>query len=173
MKTYNYFSTERLTLRPTSIEDAPFIIELLNSPLWIQNIGDRNVYSISAAENYIKTKMLPQLEMLGYGNYTVIRNSDDALMGTVGLYDRAGTEGIDIGFAFLPQYFGQAYAFESAQRIMEAAVQEFGLKIIGGYTLPSNKASQKLLEKLGLKFVDIRKIPNDKEDIMYYEYRID
>ena len=173
MKTYKYFSTERLTLRPTSIEDAPFIVELLNSPLWIQNIGDRNVYNVSAAENYIKTKMLPQLEMLGYGNYTVIRNSDNALMGTVGLYDRAGTEGIDIGFAFLPQYFGQGYAFESAQRIMEAAVQEFGLKIIGGYTLPSNKASQKLLEKLGLKFVDMLKIPNDKEEIMYYKYRLD
>jgi RimJ/RimL family protein N-acetyltransferase len=173
MKTYRNFSTERLTLRPTSIGDAAFIVELLNSPLWIQNIGDRNVYNISDAETYVKTKMLAQLEVLGYGNYTVIRDSDEALIGTVGLYDRPGTEGIDIGFAFLPQYFGQGYALESAQRIMQAAVQEFGLKIIGGYTLPSNKASQKLLEKLGLRFVDMRKMPNDKEEIMYYEYRVD
>lgn len=172
MKNYRQFSTERLTLRPTHIDDAPFILELLNSPLWIQNIGDRNVYTISDAQNYIKNKMLAQLEKLGYGNYSVIRNSDDVLMGTVGLYDRAGTIGIDIGFAFLPQYFGQGYAYESARRIMEAGIEDFGLKIIGGYTLPTNIASQKLLEKLGLRFVDMRKMLNDNDEIMYYVYRV-
>lgn len=100
MKTYDTFETERLLLKATSKEDASFILELLNTPKWIKNIGDRNVKSLEAAQNYILERMTPQFERLGYSNYTVIRKADGAKMGTCGLYDREGLEGIDIGFAF-------------------------------------------------------------------------
>ena len=61
---YKTYDTERLHLRPTSLEDAPFIYELLNSPKWIQNIGDRIVKSIEMAREYIEVKMMPQLKRL-------------------------------------------------------------------------------------------------------------
>ncbi|WP_317134301.1 GNAT family N-acetyltransferase [Flavobacterium agricola] len=60
--TFKTYETDRLFIRPTLVEDAEFILELLNSPKWIQHIGDRNVKTITEAENYIKTRMLPQLE---------------------------------------------------------------------------------------------------------------
>jgi len=55
--------TKRLLLKPTGIEDAPFILSLLNTPSWIENIGDRNVHSITAASKYIQEKMLPNYEI--------------------------------------------------------------------------------------------------------------
>ncbi|MEZ5008622.1 MAG: GNAT family N-acetyltransferase [Chitinophagales bacterium] len=98
------FETERLIIRPTNESDAAFLMELLNTPKWIQNIGNRNINNLEDAKVYIQTKCTPQFERLGYGNYTVVRKSDQVKLGTCGLYDREGLEGIDIGFAFLPQY---------------------------------------------------------------------
>ena len=101
---YKSFETERLFIRPTTTIDSYFILELFNSPKWIENIGDRNIKSLEDASNYIEKNMISQLQRLGYSNYTVIRKSDNVKIGSCGLYDREGLDGIDIGFAFLPEY---------------------------------------------------------------------
>ena len=156
-------------LKPTIEEDAPLILALLNSPKWLQYIGDRNVHSEADAGLYIRTKMTPQLERLGYSNYTVIRKLDGEKMGVCGLYDREGLEGIDIGFAFMPEYEQKGYAFEAANEIKRAALEVFGINRICAITTRGNTASQKLLEKLGLTFSKTVQLPNDKEELMYYE----
>lgn len=169
MARYKSFETERLILKPTSLEDAEFIFELLNTPKWLQYIGDRKVKTVNDAKEYIEKKVLPQMERLGYGNYTLIRKSDKAKIGTCGLYDREGLEGVDIGFAFLPQYEKMGYAFEAASRVKQAALEEFGIPGIKAITVKENSSSQKLLEKLGLKFVKMVRIPNDEAELMLYE----
>ncbi|MBL7750575.1 MAG: hypothetical protein JNN29_04285, partial [Chitinophagaceae bacterium] len=65
---YKTFETDRLIIRPTVEEDAAFILELLNTPKWIQFVGDRKVHTEADAQNYIRIKMMPQLERLGYSN---------------------------------------------------------------------------------------------------------
>lgn len=169
MSQYKYFETERLLLRPTSVEDAPFIFELLNTPNWLRYIGDRNVRSVGDASKYISDRMLPQLRKLGYSNYTVIRKTDKAKLGVCGLYDREGLEGIDIGFAFLPEYEGMGYAFEAAKEVKRAGLEEFGIEQISAITAKENVASQKLLEKLGLKYSKPVQLPNDPDELMLYE----
>lgn len=165
------FQTERLFLKPTSEEDAWFIFQLLNSPKWLKNIGDRNVNSEEEARQYIKTRMVPQLQKLGYSNYTVIRKEDNVKLGACGLYDREGLEGIDIGFAFLPEHENQGFALEAALEIKRAAVEEFGITKIKGITSKENIPSQKLLEKLGLKFKEVVKLPGEVEELYLYEYK--
>ena len=169
MNKFKTFETERLVLKPMQLEDAPFLIELLNSPKWIKFIGDRNVKTIEEAEEYIKIKMLPQLEELGYGNYLVVRKADNSKMGTCGLYNREGIDGIDIGFAFLPLYEKQGYGFEAANKILKVGFEEFRIKKISAITTKENTSSQKLIEKLGLKFQKIINIPNDPEDLLHYQ----
>lgn len=169
MSQYRSFETERLLLRPTSEVDAPFIFELLNTPSWLRHIGDRNVKSVEDASKYISDRMLPQLEKLGYSNYTVIRKSDQTILGVCGLYDREGLEGIDIGFAFLPEHEGKGYAFEAAKEVKRVGIEEFGITQIRAITAKENMASQKLLEKLGLKFIKLVQLPNDPEELMLYE----
>lgn len=153
-----HFTTERLEIRPTVRDDAEFICALMNTPKWIQYIGDREVRTVKDAENYIKKNMTPQLERLGYSNYTVIRKADNVRIGTCGLYDREGLEGIDLGFAFLPEHERKGYAFEASQALVDKATNQFKIANLSAITVPDNIASQKLLKKLGFEFSETRQL---------------
>jgi len=166
---YKIFETERLIIRPTIETDAEFIFELLNTPKWIKYIGDRNIQTLESAKEYIKQKMIPQLERLGYSNYTIIRKEDNQKIGSCGLYDRAGLQGIDIGFALLPEYEQKGFAFEASNKIKDAAFDEFEIETISAITTKDNVSSQKLLEKLGLKFMGTTKLPDDDEELLVYK----
>jgi len=163
------YKTERLIIRPTTTADAAFVYEVMNSKGWLEFIGDRGIKTIEDAKNYILEKMRPQQERLGYSNNTVIRKSDGVKMGSCGLYDREGLEGVDIGFSFLPEYGKQGYALESALKVKELALTEFGLTQINAITTVANINSQKLLKKLGLRFVKMIRLPNDEEELMFYQ----
>lgn len=168
---YQTFETPRLILRPCEENDCKFIYQLLNTEKWLQYIGDRGVYSEIEACTYIREKMYPQLKKVGYGNYVVIRKIDNAKIGTCGLFDRDGLEGIDIGFAFLPEFEGQGYAFEAAEKLKNVGLEKFKIKNITAITAKYNLRSQRLLEKLGLKFTKHVTLPNDDEEIMFYELK--
>jgi RimJ/RimL family protein N-acetyltransferase len=168
MTIYKHFETERLILQPTLEDDAEFIFELVNTPKWLANVGDRNVKSVEDAKAYIQHKMTPQLKKLGYGNYTLIRKLDNIKIGTCGLYDREGLDGIDIGFALLPAYENMGYGFESATKLKEVGINEFNIKLISAITTKENIASQKLIKKLGLTFIKTVNIPNDEEELLLY-----
>ncbi len=163
------FDTERLILKPTTESDAALIFELFNTPSWLRFIGDRNIHSIDAARQYINTHMLPQLKRLGYSSYTIVRKVDGEQLGTCGLYDRNGLEGIDIGFALLPGCERQGYGFEAASRVLLAAFKVFDLNEVNAITTKQNFASQKLLEKLGLRFADY--IVMGDEELMLYQIK--
>lgn len=166
---YLTFTTQRLFLRPTETADASFILNLMNTPKWHRFIGDRQVYTVEDAQEYIAERMTPQLHRRGFSNYTVIRQEDLQLLGCCGLYDRKGLEGVDIGFSFLPEFEGKGYAFEAAQCLKEAAFTQFDLSKIGAITMEENKASIKLLKKLGLAFVKKIQLADDPVELLYYE----
>lgn len=160
--------TPRLYLKPVDIEDAAFILELLNTPKWIRFIGDRNVKDLAGSIEYIRHRMLPQMEECGFGNYVLVRKEDGVKMGTCGLYKREGLDGVDIGFAMLPDFEGKGYSGEAAEKLKQLAKTEFHLESLNGITLPENTASRKLLEKLGLQLKGTIRLPNDPEELLLY-----
>lgn len=162
------YETERLLLRLVSTDDAPFILKLMNSEKWIKFIGDRKVYTETEAQKYIRERMYPRYEK-GYYNYLVINRQTSEKMGCCGIYKRDHLEIPDIGFAYLPQFEGQGFAYDAATKVMEIARQERGMTKISGITLEDNLASRKLLEKLGLKFQKKFFVEGDPEELMYYE----
>ncbi len=172
IQNHKIFETERLTIRPTALEDATFIFELFNSPKWLQFIGDRKIRSVENAKNYISNRMHPQLKKLGFSNYTVIRKSDNLKIGTCGLYDREGLNGIDIGFAFLPEFEKQGFAFEATSVILKAAKDDFDIEELNAITLEKNTGSRKLLEKLGFDFKERIRIPDDPEELFLYHLKL-
>lgn len=167
----NCLETERLLLYPTTEADAGFLFALVNSPKWLEHIGDRNVKSIEDAAEYIRTRILPQYERLGYGNFTVTLKTDGTKIGSCGLYDRVGLEGVDIGFAFLPGYEGLGYGYEAASRVRDAAFGEFGLAELAAITTKANTPSQKLLGKLGFQFERLIELAGDDEELMLFKLR--
>lgn len=162
-------ATERLLLNPTSINDADFLFELMNSPKWLEYIGNRNIHSVEDARRYIQQKIIPQFDRLGYGNYTVTRKSDGIKIGCCGLYDRDGLVGIDIGFAFMSAYEGKGYAFEAASKLIQLAFQQFGLDQLLAITAKHDTASQRLLKKLGLHEAGVVHLQNDKKEVLLFK----
>lgn len=165
----NIFETERLLLKPTTTEDAAFIFTLFNTPKWIENIGDRNIKSINDAKLYIENNILPQQNKLGFSSFTILRKEDNLKIGSCGLYDRAGLDGIDIGFAFLPEYEGKGFAYEAVNELKNKGFSEFGLTSINAITRKENTSSQKLLEKLGMTLNGTVKLPNENIALLLYK----
>ncbi|AQX04467.1 GNAT family acetyltransferase [Elizabethkingia meningoseptica] len=167
MKTYE---TERLIIKPIDLDDAGFILKLYNMPKFIQYIGDKNIRSISDAENYIKARFLPQLQKLGFGNYTITLKENHEIIGAVGVFERDGLPIMDIGFSFLEEYEGKGYAYESAMKVKSIAMDDFGLQQLSAIVAKNNFASQKLIQKLGLVFQKYVTLPGEEEELLYFEY---
>ena len=160
--------TERLLLREITDDDAGFILELVNEPGWIQNIGDRGVRTIDDARRYIADKLAASYERNGFGLYLVELKETGASAGMCGLVKRDSLEDVDIGFAFLERFWSKGYAFESASAMMDFAQNTLGLKRIVAIVSPGNHSSIKLLEKLGLHFERMIKMPDDEEEIKLF-----
>ncbi len=173
MNTFKSFRTDRLLLKPAELSDAGFVLTLLNSPKWLQFIGQRNVHTVEEARSYIRDRMIPQLQRVGYGNYMVIDKETGVTMGSSGLYQRPGLPVCDIGFAFLEPYEGKGYGFEAASRLLQAAKEDFNLKKVSAICSKNNAASIKLLGKLGLSFQHCVTLPGETEELNYYEIVLD
>ena len=145
--------TERLLLRPFTLDDAPFALTLLNEPSFLHFIGDKNVRSHEAARQYIQTGPLASYERNGFGLLVVELNDSHTPIGMCGLLKREELPAPDIGFAFLPDYWGQGFAFEAASAVMKDAGERRKLTQVLAIVNPDNDASIKLLERLGLRFV--------------------
>ncbi|WP_312196040.1 GNAT family N-acetyltransferase [Epilithonimonas vandammei] len=165
----NSYETDRLILKPAEEQDADFFLELYNMPSFIQYIGDRNLRTKEDAENYITNRFIPQIEKLGFGNYVVILKELNKKIGAVGVFVRDGIEVPDIGFSFFPDFEGKGFAYESASKLKELVATNFGLTKISAMTSDENIPSQKLIERLGLKFQKYVIFPDDNEKLRYYE----
>src|SRR3989442_7723918 len=144
--------TDRLVLRRLTVEDAEFIFDLLNQPSFLQFIGDKGVRTIDDARIYILTGRMASYERFGSGLYLTELKQAQAPIEICGLLKRETLDDVDVGFAFLPQYWRQGYAFESALAVMAYGREVLGLDRIVAITSPDNEASIKVLGKLGLKF---------------------
>jgi RimJ/RimL family protein N-acetyltransferase len=144
--------TERLVLRRVSSDDAEFILELLNQPSFLRYIGDKGVRTAEDAVRYIQTGPVASYERFGFGLYLVELKETRVPIGMCGLLKRDTLLDPDVGFAFLPDYWSQGYAFEAASGVMRYGGEVLGLPRIVAITSLDNDASIRLLEKIGLKF---------------------
>ena len=160
--------TNRLRLREMTIEDAPFILELVNTPAWYKYIGDRGIKTIEQAQKYIETSYLESYVKNGFGAYVMINKKNDAEVGTCGLYKRPDLDHPDIGFALLPQYLKKGFAYEATNALMDYAKNNLGLMTILAITLEENSNSITLLEKVGLKRIDTITLKGDKAELLLF-----
>lgn len=166
LASYWQLTTDRLILRRLTITDAPFMLALLNSPLWLRFIGDRNVHTVDDARHYIVNGALNSYEQHGFGTYRVsLRETGDAI-GTCGLHRRDTLPDVDLGFAFLPGFEGKGYGYEAASAVLTHAATELKLSRLTAFCNPDNRASIALIEKLGFQF-EKRIQYGDKESLLY------
>ena len=157
----NILETDRLILCKLSPDDAEFIFELLNDPSFLQFIGDKGVRTLDDARDYILNGPIDSYERFGFGLYLTKLKDGGAPIGICGLLKRDTLQDVDIGFAFLPEFWSKGYAFESASAVMVYGLNDLGVNRIVAVTLPENHKSIKLLEKLGLRFEKMVRLHDD------------
>lgn len=142
--------SNRLTIRKATFSDAQFIFKLLNQDSFKTNIADKEVYSLSKAEEYIEKAFLVPYASGGAAPYIVTLKSGEAI-GVCGLYQRPAFNYPDLGYAFLDEYTGLGYAQEAAESIIHFA-QKQGYKQLCAITCPKNAPSINLLNKCGFTY---------------------
>jgi len=159
--------TDRLVLRQFELTDTKFIVELVNSPGWIEFIGDRNIRTEEAAINYLQNGPIKSYRDNGLG-LGMVELKDGTPIGMCGILRRDTLENPDIGFSFLPEFMGMGYAFEIASATLNYAMNRLNLKTILAITVPTNIRSIQLLEKIGLRFIKTIYTPVDNEELMLF-----
>jgi [ribosomal protein S5]-alanine N-acetyltransferase len=156
--------TERLILRQMRAEDAEFIFELVNEAAFIRDIGDKGVRTLDDARNYILTGPVASYAKFGFGLYLVALRETGEAIGICGLLKRDSLEDVDIGFAFLERFRRKGFAYESAAAVMGYGRNELGLKRIVAITSTDNEGSMRVLEKIGLRFEKMIRMPGSDGD---------
>lgn len=164
----NIIETDRLILCQFSGDDSEFILELLNTPGWIQFIGDKGIRTLDDAKNYIVNGPMKSYERFGFGLYLTKLKNEDTPIGMCGLIKRDNLDDVDIGFSFLPEYTGKGYALESASATLSYGKISLGLKRIVAITNQDNYKSIKLLDKLGFQFEKKLTLTDVKDELMLF-----
>jgi RimJ/RimL family protein N-acetyltransferase len=154
--------TERLSITNLNAADAKFIFELVNTEGWLKYIGDRNIHSPEDARNYIQ-KIINSSNI----SYWVVRpREDDTPVGIISLIKRDHLEHPDIGFAFLPSFRSNGYAYEATKIVLQHFIDNTEHPFVLGVTIVENGSSISLLKKLGFQFQ--QEIEVKKEKLLVY-----
>jgi ribosomal-protein-alanine N-acetyltransferase len=141
----------RLLLHEFTAEDAAFVLRLVNEPAFLRYIGDRGVRTLHDARRYIADGPVAGYARDGHGLMRVVRKDDGVEVGMCGVLRRDTLPEPDIGFSFLPEYWSQGYALESARAVMRHARETLRLGRILAITTRDNEPSMRLLGKLGFR----------------------
>jgi ribosomal-protein-alanine N-acetyltransferase len=148
---FKVIRTERLVLRQLELDDADFIMELLNEAAFLRFIGDKGVRNLETAREYIEKGPIDSYGRHGFGLYATCL-LDGTPAGICGLVKRDALADVDVGFAFLSRHCSKGYAAESAAAVLAHARRVLRLQRVVAITAPENFSSIAVLEKIGLKF---------------------
>lgn len=158
--------TNQLILRKLTLDDAEFMLRLLNDEAWHRYIGDRGIRTVEGARDYIVNGAMESYDRLGFGLFLTELKEYATPIGLCGLIKRDSLTDVDIGFAFLPEFRGQGYAYEAAAATLEYGRTTIGLERIVAITTIDNERSGRLLEKIGMKLEG--HVATNKEELKLY-----
>jgi RimJ/RimL family protein N-acetyltransferase len=161
--------TDRLLLREATEADAAFVLELLNSPGFLENIGDRGVRTLQQATAYVRDKMIAGYRELGFGMWLALQH-DGRPVGMAGLVRREGLEMPDVGYAFIPDAWGRGYAQEAAAAVMAHARDVLRFERLAAITTPENFASMAVLRKIGFTLQGVIVLPGAERESTYFTW---
>ena len=161
-------NTSRLHLDLFTLDDAAFILKLVNEPGFHRYIGDRGVRTLEDAQGYLRERVIPSYERYGFGLWRVALKRDGQPIGMCGLLQRPFLDVADIGYAVLETMHGQGYAVEAATATLAYARDNLGLGRIKAIVAPDNERSIHLLAKLGFVFDSTLTWPDSAETVALY-----
>lgn len=143
--------TPRLLLRALTIDDAAALNRVNSHPEVMRYIGETEK-NIEMTRRYLQQGPLADYEKFGYGRYACIDKANDRLIGFCGLKYLPSLDETDVGYRFLPEYWGKGLATETSKVVMKHAADTMHLTRIIGLALPQNTGSINVLRKLRMTY---------------------
>ena len=160
--------SERLVLREFDLDDAQFILELLNEPAFLRFIGDKGVRTLGDAREYLTRGPIESYRRNGFGLYLAGLSEDGTPIGMCGLVKREGLADVDVGFALRSRYWSRGYAVEAARAVLAYGGESLNLGRIVAIAAPDNRASIAVLEKIGLEFERLIRLSADGPEVKLF-----
>lgn len=143
--------TPRLILRPLTEDDFIPLCVLFADPEVMQYIGDGKPRSPQSTATYLQW-VIEHQQRYGFSLWAVIRKADDRWIGQCGLWHVEHTEEIELGYKLMQDCWGQGYATEAGWATLRYGFETLGLMRICAIAQPANRASQRVMEKVGMHY---------------------
>ncbi len=164
MVTNTPIKTERLVLRPLTLDDAEFMCKLLNDPGWIKNIGDKDIRTVPETKEYLLSSPIHSYLVNGFG-LLLVELLNGTPIGICGWVKRQELDSPDLGFAFVEEYTGKGYGYESSMAVIAHGRQSYDFNKVYAIINPDNTHSIKLVVKLGFKADGKIKLASNNQEI--------
>ena len=155
--------TERLILRPFTMDDVDGVLEFSSNPETQKFTGDVMRTTKAEVENIIQNVWFSDYKKYGYGRFAVVHKQDNKVIGFSGIKYLPEMDATDLGYRFLPQYWGKGIATESCVPILKYAFQVHNLNEVIAFVEPENPASSAVLKKLGFSFKKSAPYPGEED----------
>jgi RimJ/RimL family protein N-acetyltransferase len=149
--------TERLLLRPWTVEDVELVAALSSNPRVTRYIGDGQTWTTLKAIT-VSDRALAHWREHGFGWRVIVELATGSDIGLLALNRMGeGTAGLDpdeheIGWWVAPERWGYGYATEAARAVAADAYSELGAPHLTARILAENAASIKVANAIGMSF---------------------
>jgi [ribosomal protein S5]-alanine N-acetyltransferase len=171
--TVTRLETERLVLRWFTLDDIDAYNELGTNPEVIRYVGNEPFASLEVARQTMLAAPLKDYATYGYGRFACVWRQTGQVIGFCGPKFLADTGDVDLGYRFLPNFWGKGLATESSLAVIDYARHELGLQRLVGWVHPDNVASARVLTKLGFSFDRRTRLPDISGEFDLYSKRLD
>ncbi|TWT50635.1 anhydro-N-acetylmuramic acid kinase [Rubripirellula amarantea] len=141
--------TQRLLHRAFTVEDAVVAFELNSNPDVMRYTGDTSLKNVAEARRFIAN--YPDFERYGFGRWACVLKESQTVIGFCGLKYLRDLDVVDVGYRFLPQYWGQGLATEACMASLDFGFSKLGLARIFAFVIPANVGSVRVLAKSGMQ----------------------
>jgi len=164
--------TKRLVIQHFKLSDSEYILKQLNEESFIQSIADKQVRNLDDAKKHLTDGPIASYNRFGFGLNIVLLKESGIPIGMCGLLKRDELKHPDIGYAFLPEHWGNGYAFEASEAVLNNAIKVLRLKTVLGITLPENQPSNALLYRLGFVLNGTQELYGSNNNLYKYQSKV-
>lgn len=159
--------TERLLFREINFDDKQEMFQLHSNAEVQKYTGEALIQSMEEMEQAIQTR-IENYKKYGYGRWATFLKDGVQFIGWAGLDYLPEFDEIDLGYRFLPNYWGMGYATEASHAILTYGFDTLELNRIIALAMKENKASIKVMEKVGMKFDKFAPYEPRSKDVIWY-----
>jgi RimJ/RimL family protein N-acetyltransferase len=154
-----WLTTERLGLRRFTVDDLDWLAALFSDPDVARNLGGTK--NRTQTQEMLNARILRYYEEHpGLGIWMAVERSSGEPVGFHLLNHIQGESIIQVGYALVKSAWGRGLATEMAGALLRYGFVDLSIPKISGMTTLGNVASQRVLEKVGLRRCGERSFPH-------------